>query len=260
MRGERRGAGLRLPAVVHHVRWGNRSGRVLTPARRLTGTVVVPPLSARDGMLVSSRADLLRLGAWVRLAAVSPHSIVYIPCRSNRHSAACWHGAAEPVDLVIVRSDAGLRPSAWKAVRGQLGRGRPGLLRAPQPRQRTPYRHWEWTGPDQIRMTEHAATLIVASTARALLDLGDTVTDAGDLVATSRQIHRHGLAHLIGVSDARDADGMELEFDLVGHDPLFHRRANRGRLRSPAAVARSRTPEPTPRRRAAHHRAIMVRS
>jgi hypothetical protein len=252
---------VRLPSVVHHVRWGSRSGRVLIPARRLTGTVVIPPLSARDGMLVSSRADLLRLGAWIRMAAVSPHSIVYIPCRSNGHPAVSWSRVKAPVDLVIVRSDAGLRPSVWKAVRGQLRHGRPALLRAPQPRRRALDHRWEWTGPHQVRMTEYAATLLVTSTARSLLDLGDTATEAGDLIATSRQIHRHGSAHLIGVTGALDTTtGADLEFDIVGHDPLFHRRAHALWRRSPAVVDRARAAAPAPQRRSTHRRAVTVRS
>jgi hypothetical protein len=215
---------LRLPAHVHQVRWGNRSGRVLTPARPLTNTRVVSP-SNWNGMLIGSRADLLRLGAWIRIAAVSPHSVVHIPCRLNPRPLASVCGSPSPVDLVIVRSDAGLRPSAWKAVRGQLRHGRPAVFQAPEARPEKPYRQWEWTGHRVIRMSEHAATLILTAPARSLLDLGDTVTEAGELIAGSRDIHRHGQAYLIGLTGMLSGGGSNShEFDIVGDDPLFHKR------------------------------------
>jgi hypothetical protein len=224
---------LRLPADVHHVRWGNRIGRVLVPARPLTGTAVISPLSTRNGMLISSQADLLQLGAWIRSAAVSPHSIVHIPCRSNPNPFGGWCEAPSLVDLVIVRSDAGLRPSAWKAVRGQLRHGQPSVFKSPEARPAKPYRQWEWTRQRLIRMTENAGTLILIAAAWSLLDLGDTVTQAGELVPGSRDIHRHGQAHLIGLAGVLAGSGSNPhEFDIVGNDPLFHKR-ERARQRRP---------------------------
>jgi hypothetical protein len=200
---------------------------VLTPACRLTGTTVIPPLSARQGMLVSSRADLLRLGAWIRVAAVSPHSIVHIGCRSSRH--ACGGHGELPglVDLVVVRSDVGLRPSAWTALRNRLRCGRPALLQAPRAGQPMVWQPWDRTGPHLIGLAEYAATLILTGSPRALLDLGDTVTGAGNLVAVSRDIHRHGQAHLVSLAGmfrggASSGRGQSPEFDIVGDDPLFH--------------------------------------
>jgi hypothetical protein len=216
---------LRLSAHVYQVRWDSRRARVLVPARPLTGTAVISPLSARNGMLVSSRADLLRLGGWIRIAAVSAHSIVHIPCGSNPNPYAGWCDASSPVDLVIVRSDTALRPSAWKAVRSQLRHSRPAVLQAPQARPQKPYRHWEWSEQRLIRMTEHAATLVVSAPAWSLLDLGDTVTEAGEQVANSRDIHRHGQAHLVGLAGVLSGGGSNPhEFDIVGSDPLFHKR------------------------------------
>lgn len=198
-------------------------------------------------MLISSRADLLRLGAWIRIAAVSPHSILHIPCRSNPHPFA---GGCDPpslVDLVIVRSDAGLRPSAWKAVRGRLRLGRPAVFQAPHARPEKPYRQWEWTKQRLIRMAEHAGTLILTAPGWSLLDLGDTVTEAGELVAGSRDIHRHGQAHLVGLAGMLSGGGSNPhEFDIVGNDPLFHRREllkrRRARQTDAPRVSRRRGP------------------
>lgn len=225
------GLTLLLPARVHQVRWRGRDGRVLAPARPLTGIVVISPVTQRNGMLVGSRADLLRLGAWIRMAAVSPHSIVYVACRSNPHPFGGWREAPDLADLVIVRSDVGLRPSAWKSVRAQLRSGHPGRLRAPEPRPEEPYRQWVWTTRRQIAFAEHAATLVLTAPAPSLLELGDTVTAAGDLIAGSRDIHRHGQAHLVGLAPIlRGGGDYPHEFDIVGHDPLFHKRRIHARV------------------------------
>jgi hypothetical protein len=161
---------MRLSAHVYQVRWDSRRARVLVPARPLTGTAVISPLSAKM---------------------------------------AYW-SAPGPI---------------WKAVRSQLRHSRPAVLQAPQARPQKPYRHWEWSKQRLIRMTEHAATLVVAAPAWSLLDLGDTVTDAGEQVASSRDIHRHGQAHLIGLTSVLSGGGSNPhEFDIVGSDRLFHKR------------------------------------
>jgi hypothetical protein len=88
-----------------------------------------------------------------------------------------------------------------------------------------PYLAWEWTDTRRVRLTEHAQTLVVSGPASSLLQLGDLVTQAGELVVRSREVHRHGEAYLVGLTDVVTGGAGPLEFDVVGRDPLFHSRA-----------------------------------
>ena len=80
-------------------------------------------------------------------------------------------------------------------------------------------RHVEFAG---IALAEHASTLVVSSTGRSLHRLGDVLTEAGELVAADRDVHRHGHAHLTGLRTVFTEPDVAL--DVYGRDPIFHRR------------------------------------
>jgi hypothetical protein len=101
-------ARMRLRMRVHYVSGNTRLQRVVMTAAPLRHT----------------RADLLRLGALFRLAAVSPHSAVFVPLRANRVGewVAPWADSQGLADLAIVRRNVHLRPSNWPSIRARLGR------------------------------------------------------------------------------------------------------------------------------------------
>lgn len=217
---------MRLSVIAHPVVRHAPLHRVLVPAARLRNLWVRPPEPVVGVAAVTgSRADLLRLGALVRLAATSRHSALFVPARDNVPVEELWRmGHARPVDLLVVRRDVGLRPSAWPAVRRALRRStaRPGRFTTPPARADEVWRRWEWTGPHRIALAEHASTLVVSSTGRSLHRLGDVLTEAGELVAADRDVHRHGHAHLTGLRTVFTEPDVAL--DVYGHDPIFHRR------------------------------------
>jgi hypothetical protein len=116
---------MRLRMRVHHLPGDNSLQRILMPVAPLYRTHITKVLWHNSGALIGSRADLLRLGALFRLAAISPHSVVYLPLRGNAQSEAVtyWAGVQGLADLVIARSEASLRPSAWPTLRTRLRRG-----------------------------------------------------------------------------------------------------------------------------------------
>jgi len=70
---------MRLHVTSHPVADPERRlARVLTPSQPLRNTYIYPS-TYRIGEFRSNRADLLRLGALIRVAAASPHSAVHIP-------------------------------------------------------------------------------------------------------------------------------------------------------------------------------------
>ncbi|MGI5182825.1 hypothetical protein ACQEVZ_41870 [Dactylosporangium sp. CA-152071] len=181
----------RLRAVVHHA----PSCRVLRPRSPVALTVRSPLARHGEGRLTGSRAALVLFGAWCRVAAVSPHSVVHLPL--------------EGPDLVLARSDTGLRPSAWKGMRAALSPGRPATLRSPAPRPSP--------GDDgALSVTEHAATLFLLGPPRALFQLGDAVTDATADVPHLRDVRRYGEAFLLGLTD--------LDMDVLVRDERYRRR------------------------------------
>jgi hypothetical protein len=217
---------MRLQVIAHPVPRHAPLHRVLVPAARLRNLWVRPPEPITGAAAVTgSRADLLRLGALVRLAATSRHSALFIPARDNVPAGELWRmGDARPVDLLVVRRDVGLRPSAWPAVRRALRRStaRPARFGTPPARVGEVWHAWEWTGPHRITLAEHACTLVVSGTGRSLHRLGDVVTEAGELVAVERDVHRHGHAHLTGVRGVFTEPDVSL--DVYGRDPIFHQR------------------------------------
>ncbi|GAA1423293.1 hypothetical protein GCM10009662_83140 [Catellatospora coxensis] len=175
---------------VHALPGGTGLRRVVVPDPALRDTYQTLLLWQHTGALTASRADLWRLGALFRFAAVSPHSAVYVPLRRNPRDkhAEYWSNEQGLGDLVIMRRDVALRPAHWTAVRARLGRGpRPGraaLVSVPSPRPPCPEPGWDWR-EHALAVAEHGNTLFWSGTARALYAAGD------DLAWCSGQVSRH---------------------------------------------------------------------
>lgn len=236
--------------------------RVITPVAALRNTHLTNLLGYHSGALVGSRADLLRLGALFRLAAVSRHSAVFLPLRDNRpivstdpsadgaglvdgrglvDGAGLVDGQA-PTDLVVARCETPLRPSAWPGIRERMrhgpGPGTPSTMLAPAPRPMTSAgtRDSARNGTrDRTRdgrrwrlsVAEHAHTLFMSGTAGALFDAGDELTWCGEAVASNRDIRRHGGPVLLGQLDGPDRQlgrhTTTWECMILAEDPIFHR-------------------------------------
>jgi hypothetical protein len=241
---------VRLRTSVFRSRWGGRATRVLTPARALRRTSLYSPTDFGWGQLVASRADLLRLGAWARLAAVSPHSALYVPCRPNQARFTGWQDPPPArLDLVVARIDGGLKPSDWKRIRAGLRAPQPATLQAPLPRPAEDGQPWQWPNHRRLKLSEQAATLMLIGPTQALFALGDLLTEAGEQIAVDRNVHRHGQAYLTGLTHLLRTVPGRLEFDIIGDDPLFHRsrwaKIRRGRwYRRAARSDRSGTGSP----------------
>lgn len=222
---------MRLRLTAYPVSGSGQLERVLTPRHPLRNLWVRSPAFDAYGMITGSRADLLRLGALIRLAAISGHSAIHLPLAANALPAdvAWWFRDGEhPVDLLIVRSDIGLRPSAWPSIRRRIHKGqthrRPLTARTPVPRPVRITKPWE--PGTQVSLTTHATTLVMSGPASSLHLVADTVTAAGEWLAGDRHIHRHGQAILSTLTPlVRDGNaGRPTELDIYGRDPIFHRR------------------------------------
>jgi hypothetical protein len=258
------GGRMRLRMRVHEVSRSTRFRRVLTPCSPLARTHLAAVLWHHTGALFSCRADLLRLGALFRLAATSPHSAVFLLLRDNRPApgspAESWARATGLTDLVVVRSDVPLPPSAWPATRARMRRGpHPGALHtmlAPAPRplpQPQPRRR-----PDRLTVAEHADTVLLSGAAAALHVAGDELTACGNLVAIDPDIHRFGgpvpLSQFRG-HDPRLHAGQRRdttwECDILAEDTIFHRtRWIRAVPTTPQRRRSGRQTRPASRRRA----------
>lgn len=203
----------RLRAWVHPA----AARRVLRPRAPMELAARSPLALDGYGLLAGSRGALVEFAAWCRIAAVSRHSVVHLPDDGNAWPPA--DGAPrERLDLVLARADAGLRPSAWKALRAGLGNGRPATLRSPAPR---PPREPGWDAPPRILVAGHAATLFLIGAPRALFELGDAVTAATVDVPRMRDVRRHGEALLLGLYGSLRGD---LEMDVLVRDARYRRR------------------------------------
>lgn len=218
-----------MRVTVHELGGGARLRQVLTPRDPLRRTHQTRLLWAHTGALVGSRADLLRLGALIRLAAVSPHSVVFLPLRANPRSAYVEHWAEIQglADLVVLRTDVPLRRSAWPAVRARLRRGRPRTVDTPAPREERRPDDWRRDRLD-LGVTEFAETVFLAGTAEALLEAGDEVTRCGNEVAVHRDIHRFGgpalLSQFVGPDrHAGPRRDEAWECMVLAEDELFRR-------------------------------------
>lgn len=212
---------MRLRMRVHHLPGRHSLRRVLTPAVPLARTHVTNLLWQKSGALIGSRADLLRLGALFRVAAVSSHSLVFLPLRRNARSEAVTYWAADQglADLVIARSETALRPSAWPGLRAQLRHDSLTTMRAPAARPES--------GESPLRVAEHAGTLFLFGSAAALHHAGDELTRCGDQVAVNPDIHRYGGPALLSQFAGPDRhpgrrDG-SWHFMILAEDEIFHR-------------------------------------
>jgi hypothetical protein len=229
---------MRLPMRVHHLPGHGTPRQVLVPVVPLSRLHVTKVLWRYSGALIGSRADLLRLGALFRLAAVSPQSVVYLPLRQNAQSeaASAWNATQGLADLVIARREAALRPSAWPAHRVRLRHGPKAEARttmlapAPrllaQPEDRRPVPDWELVRY-RLRLSEHADTLFLSGSAQALHDAGDELTWCGDQVAVNANIHRFGgptmLSQFNGPDRRAGRRDASWEMMVLAEDQIFHR-------------------------------------
>lgn len=221
---------MRLRVRVHPVSHHGQLQRVIATASPLRNTHITNLLWHHSGAIFGDRADLLRLGALFRLAAVSPHSAVYLPLRANDpdcESAASWGRNQGLADLVLVRRDVPLPPSAWPGIRDRLRRatGTPATMHTPAPRpQSSEERSWK---KSTLSAAEHAATVFLSGPARVLLEAGDEITWCGEQVAGDPDIHRFGGP--VAMSQFKGADGDPGRRDgtwecmVLAHGQIFHR-------------------------------------
>ncbi|MFC7548962.1 hypothetical protein [Plantactinospora sp. GCM10030261] len=112
-------------------------------------------------------------------------------------AAAWWAEQQGLADLLIARRDIPLRASDWPAIRARIRRGpragTPATTRAPAPRERriSDLPDWDWKQL-QLSVVEHAETLVLTGTSRALFDAGDELTWCGNEVAVNSDIRRFG--------------------------------------------------------------------
>ncbi len=237
---------MRLRMRVHHVSGAHRLRRVVTVAAALRRTHITKVLWQHSGALISCRADLLRLGAVFRLAAASPHSAVFLPLRANPVGTweAHWAGGHGLADLVIVRQDVHLRPSAWHSVRARLGggAGRLSAVLTPAPRPSVHNQDWDWQR-QLLSVAEHGDTMLLSGRPEALFHAGDELTRCGNEVAVNRDIRRYGGPALLGQFNGpghrtgrRDASW---ECMILAVDEYFHRNRTSTSLRNSRTAAAS---------------------
>ncbi|MGW4696712.1 hypothetical protein ACWEO1_30535 [Kitasatospora cineracea] len=213
---------MRLRVTGRPVSTGARLRRVLDTGAMLGGTFFHPP-APMVAFLYASRADLLRLGALFRLAATSPHSALHVPAPPGPGPM-----DARTTPLLVAREDTGLRPSDWPALRRAPHRGTaPLTVTAPAPRpadrpddvRRLADRH-------PARYAEHAGTSFVLARPELLFWMGDLLTEAGESVATDREVHRRGESYRddwAGFFDPERTDDPMHALCVVAADPIFHR-------------------------------------
>ncbi|MGO1053761.1 hypothetical protein [Crossiella sp. CA198] len=239
---------MRLPVISHPVRRHGPLHRILIPVAALRHTWLRSPFLTGYGKITGSRADLLRLGALFRLAAISPHSAVHVPLRANplpEHDWFWFHGH-RPKDLLIARRDAGLRASAWPELRTSTRRRATQAARqtAVTPAARPDPDRWsrDWTADRRLVLSEHAETLLITAPAWSLHQVGDVFSEAGEAVATHRDIHRDGFALLSSLTPLLRGGGGspdQLEIDIYAQEPIFHK------AHWAATAARRRAGSPT---------------
>jgi hypothetical protein len=221
---------MRLRVRVHVVSSRAQLRRVIVPALPLRETHLTNMLSWHCGALLGSRADLLRLGALVRLAAVSPHSAVFVPLRGSPVSESARFSAQDSglADLVLVRREVPLRPADWPSIRARLQRGphpgAPATMLAAAPRPPRTDEPWDWLR-HELSVAEHAGTVFLSATARGLHETGDRITACGDDVAVNTDIHRFGgPVHLDGFRGPVWRTGRrrdDWEWNILGEDDRF---------------------------------------
>jgi len=230
---------MQLSAVVHaQSGW---PGRVLVPPRPMIELAVTPPVSDGSGILAGSCDDLQRLGAWVRVAATAPDTVVFLPLSVRRGSGREVVHLRRSVDLLIGHSGS-VPHLPW---RPSLGPGRPISVSVPD----------ATAVQDQAEPTVNGnrRTLVVTGTERTLMNLGHLLAAAGETVRGQREIRRDGAAYLVSLRGA----GRRWEFDVIGVDPTFQRR----RWSWAVPTARRMPARPTPdTSRRADGRAMLART
>jgi hypothetical protein len=223
---------MRLRVRRHRVPGGAALRYVIVPAAPLRGTHITKLVGHHTGALIGSRADLLRLGALFRLAAVSPHSALFLPLRAPEATgtAGYWAETQGLADLLVLRRDVGLRPSAWPGIRAGLRRGphpgSPATVVAPAPRPRSGGQSWEWR-LRHLEVAEYAETVLLTGGSRDLFEAGDELTRCGDRVAVDSEIRRHGgpamLGQFAGSERSAGRRGTGWECMILAEDEIFHR-------------------------------------
>jgi hypothetical protein len=215
---------MRLSAVVHtQSGW---PGRVLVPPRPMIELAVTPPASDGYGILAGSCDDLLRLGAWVRVAATAPDTVVFLPLSVRRGSGRDVMQLRRSVDLLL--GHLGSVPDRpW---RPRLGPGRP--ISVPVPDATAVH------APAEPTVNGNRRTLVVTGTQRTLMNLGHLLAAAGEAARGQREIRRDGAAYLVSLR----GNGRQWEFDVIGVDPMFLRR----RWSVTVPTARQMPARPTP--------------
>ncbi len=154
--------------------------RVLVPRDPLPRTSMDSVLWHHGGYLIAGTpGDLWRLGALFRLAAVSRHSVVYLPLRQGSQH------------MVLMRHGVPVRPSAWPDLRARLTGGTPATVQAPAPRPAGQPPSWR---DESLKVREHAGTVFMTGTARALFGVGDELTACADEAFQDRNFRKYGEA------------------------------------------------------------------
>jgi hypothetical protein len=230
---------MQLSAVVHAQ--SGSPGRVLVPPRPMIELAVTPPVSDGYGIMAGSCDDLLRLGAWIRVAATAPDTVVFLPLSVRRGSGREVVHLRRSVDLLLGHS--GIVPDLpW---RPRLGPGRP--ISVPVPDATTVQESAEPT------VNGNRRTLVVTGTERTLMNLGHLLTAAGEAARGQREIRRDGAAYLVSLR----GNGRRWEIDVIGVDPMFLRR--RWSVAVPTARRMPARPAPDTSRRA-DGRAVLART
>jgi hypothetical protein len=221
---------MQLSAVVHaQSGW---PGRVLVPPRPMIELAVTPPVSDGYGILAGSCDDLLRLGAWVRVAATAPDTVVFLPLSVRRGSGREFGPLRRSVDLLLGHSG-NVPDLPW---RPRLGPGRPISVPVPDAT--------AVQAPAQPTVTGNRRTLVVTGTEHTLMNLGHLLAAAGEAARGQREIRRDGAAYLMSLR----GNGRRWQFDVIGVDPMFLRR--RWSAAVPTARRMPARPAPDTSRRA----------
>ncbi|MEV7553271.1 hypothetical protein AB0N89_26980 [Amycolatopsis sp. NPDC089917] len=153
--------------LISQVRLGKETYRVIRPA----GPVSRGPLveSRHGAELDVDEPSARELAAAWWLAARSPRSLVYLPCRASRTVREQGHEGPE-LDLVLLHHSLQFPLSRWKSVRGRLSTGAPHTVRLP-PNAFPVFSHEEHRAyrvdRDQLRPGIAADTLFLVGSRRA---------------------------------------------------------------------------------------------
>jgi hypothetical protein len=202
---------------------------------------VTPPVGAGCGILAGSRDDLLRLGAWVRVAATASDTVVFLPLSVRRGSGREIVQLRRSVDLVLGRPG-GVPDLPW---RPRVGPGRRMSVPVPDA--------GSVRAPAEPSVDGNRRTLVVTGTEETLMNLGHLLAAAGEAARGQREIRRDGAAYLVSLRGA----GRRWEFDVIGVDPTFQRRRWSGAV--PTARRTPARPTPDTSRRG-DSRAVLART